>query len=159
MLTRFCYAALFLPNAVTMMCAADSPPIPKQFSASIGGFMGASYDLELHDGTLTYTTFDAGHRNPRRAAIKPTAAQWREFRQALDDLKVWQWRAEYPTNDTLDGTQWGPGIAYADRALKTHGDNNYPDGTGKPNGKPEPTRAFNLYLAAVRKLTGGKTFE
>lgn len=142
-----------------MMSGADLTPIPKHFSASIGGFLGASYQLELHGDTLTYTASGGGQRDPLHATVTPTAAQWRDFREALDVLKVWQWRADYPTNGTMDGTQWALDIAYADHALKSHGDNSYPDSTGKPTGTPEPTKAFNLYLAAIRKLTGGKTFQ
>jgi hypothetical protein len=159
MLTRLCGAALVLLATATIISGADSPPIPKHFSASIGGFMGSSYQLELQDGTLTHTTFSGGHGNPRRATVTPTSAQWREFREALDALRVWQWRADYPATGTVDGTQWALDIAYADRALKTHGDNSYPDSTGKPNGKPEPTKVFHLYLAAIKKLIGGEIFE
>jgi hypothetical protein len=158
-LSRFWYATLFLLTAVSMMFAAEPSPIPKRFSAYIGGFMGASYKLELRDGVLTYTTFGSGYTNPKHTTIKPTEAQWREFRQTLDDLKVWQWRGEYPTDGTVDGTQWSLDVSFADHTLKAHGDNSYPDATGKPNGKPEPTKAFNRYLAAVQKLIGGKTFE
>lgn len=159
MLTRFCGAALFLLTTGTMISGAELPPIPKHFSASIGGFLGSSYQLELHGDTLTYTASGRGHRDSQRATVTPTPAQWREFREALDALKIWDWRADYPTNGTVDGTQWALDIAYADRALKTHGDNCYPDSTGKPNGKPEPTKTFNRYLAAIGKLTGGKTFQ
>ena len=150
---------LFLLTAVPMMSAAESSPIPKHFSAYIGGFIGASYQLELRDGILTYTTFSRGHTNPKHAKVTPTATQWREFRQALDDLKVWQWRASYPSRGTADGTQWSLDVAYPDHAIKTDGDNSYPDATGKPNGKPEPTKAFNRFLDAVTKLIGGKTFQ
>ena len=52
MLTRFCGAALFLLATGAMISGADSPPIPKHFSASIGGFLGSSYQVELHDDTL-----------------------------------------------------------------------------------------------------------
>jgi len=145
--------------AVPMTSGADLPPIPKRFDASIGGFMGSSYQLELHGDTLTYTAFGVGHRNPERATVVPSAAQWRDFKEALDVLKVWKWREDYPTQGTVDGTQWTLDIAYADCALKTHGNNSYPDSTGKPKGKAEPAKAFNLYLAAIKKLTGGKTFQ
>lgn len=158
-LSRFCHATLFLFLASLMMSAAEPSAVPKRFNAYIGGFMGASYKLELHDGVLTYTAFGGGHSNPKQKTIKPTEAQWREFRQTLDELKVWQWRDKYPNNGTMDGTQWSLDIAFADRALKTRGDNNYPDATGKPNGEPETTKAFTRYLAAVQKLIGGKAFE
>ena len=159
MLSRFWYATHFLLATVTMMSAAESSPIPKRFDAYVVGFMVASYRVELHDGVITYTTFGGGHTNPKHTTVTPTAAQWREFRQTLDDLKIWQWRGAYPTNGTVDGTQWSLDIAFAGHAIKTHGDNNYPDAAGKPNGKPEPTKAFNRYLDAIKKLTGGKTFE
>ncbi len=50
-------------------------------------------------------------------------------------------------------------LAFADHAIKTHGDNNYPGATGQPNGKPEPTKTFNRYLDAIKKLLGGKAFD
>jgi hypothetical protein len=159
MLTKFCGAALLLLTTGPMIAGADLPPIPKHFSASIGGFLGASYQLELHGETLTYTASGRGHHDSQRATITPSPAHWREFREALDALKIWQWRADYPTNGTVDGTQWALDIAYADRALKTQGSNCYPDSSGKPNGTPESTKTFNLYLAAIKKLTGGKTFQ
>jgi hypothetical protein len=159
MLTKSWGAAFFLLATVTMISGAELPPIPKHFSASIGGFMGSSYQLELNGDTLTYTASGRGNRDSQRATVTPTPAQWREFREALDALKIWQWRADYPTNGTVDGTQWALDIEYADHALKTHGNNCYPDSTGRPNGTPESTKAFNLYLAAIKKLTGGKTFQ
>ena len=79
------------------------------------------------------------------------------IRQTLDDLKVWQWHADYPDNGTKDGEQWSIDVAYADHAIKAHGDNNYPDATG--NGTPNRTETFNRYLDAVKKLIGGKTFQ
>ncbi len=156
---RFWGAALLLLATVTMITGADLPPIPKHFSASIGGFLGPSYQLELHGDTLTYTASKSGQRDPQRATITPTPEQWRDFREALDALKVWQWRASYPSNGTMDGTQWALDVEYADHALKTSGSNCYPDATGKPNGAPEFTKTFNLYLAALKKLTGGKPIQ
>jgi len=159
MLPRFWLATFLLLAAVPLMSAVEPTPIPERFNASIGGFLGSSYQLELHDGVLTYTTFDGGHRNPKRTIVAPTVASWREFRRTLDDLQVWQWRAAYPTHGTADGTQWSLDVAYADHTIKTHGDNSYPDSAGQPNGRPEPTEAFRRYLEAVKKLTGGKAFE
>lgn len=155
---RFCVVALFaIPCVLTS--AAELSPIPQRFSAHIGGFMGASYSVELRDGVLTYTIFGKGHTNRKQETITPTEAHWREFRQTLDNLRIWQWRTDYPTNGVVDGTQWSLDIAYTDHTLHTHGDNNYPGQTGKPNGEPEPTKAFNQYLVAVQKLLGGKTFQ
>jgi hypothetical protein len=133
--------------------------VPERFSAYIGGFMGASYGIELRAGTLTYTSSDRGRRNTRHARITPTAEEWREFQQALDDVKVWQWRADYPSQGTVDGTQWSLDIAYADHTVKCRGNNSYPDANGKPNGRPDPTPTFDRYLAAIKKLIGGRSFR
>ncbi len=121
--------------------------------------MGATYRVELRRGSLSYTKLDARHRNPKPAIITPTAAQWSKFRQVLDELSVWRWRSEYPNTGTRDGTQWALELAYSDRALKTRGDNNYPGATGRPNESPRPTKAFDVYLAAVEKLLNGRTFR
>ena len=150
---------LLLLFAAPVIGADEQSEVPKHFIARIGGFLGASYSVELRDGALLYTSSESGQRNQNHATLTPTAAQWREFRQTLDDLKVWQWRADYPRQGTVDGTQWSLDIAYSDHSLTAHGDNNYPDATGKPNGRPEPTEAFNRYLAAIKKLIGGKSFD
>jgi len=155
---RLCLVAVFVIPCL-QASAIELSPMPQRFSAHIGGLMGASYSVELHDGLLTYTIFGKGHINLKQETITPTEAQWREFRQTLDDLRIWQWRTDYPTNGVVDGTQWSLDIAYTDHILHTHGDNNYPDHTGKPNGEPEPTKAFNQYLVAIQKLLGNKTFR
>lgn len=59
----------------------------------------------------------------------------------------------------MDGTQWALEIALSGHALKTHGNNNYPKPAGRPNNNPHSTKAFNDYLAAVKKLLGGRTFQ
>jgi hypothetical protein len=158
-LFRLCPLTLFLVFAAPGMRADERSPVPTRFIARIGGFLGASYSVELHDGALLYTSSESGQRNRKQETLTPTAAQWREFRQTLDDLKVWQWRADYPNHGINDGTQWSLDIAFADRSLTAHGDNNYPDTTGKPNGSSDSTKTFNRYLAAIKKLIGGKNFD
>lgn len=158
-LSRLCPVTLLLLFAAPVIGADEPSQVPTRFTARIGGFLGASYSIELHDGALFYTFSERGQRNQQHATLTPTAAQWREFRQTLDDLKIWQWRADYPRQGTVDGTQWMLDIAYADHALTARGDNNYPDASGKPNGKPEPSETFHRYLAAIRKLIGGKSFD
>src|SRR4051812_47080032 len=156
---KVCFLGLFGVVAAFLPGAEPPSPGPQRFSAHIGGFLGGSYSVELHGDTLSFTSYSRGHSDPKHKTITPTAAQWREFRQTLDDLKVWQWRAEYPNHGTLDGTQWALDIAYADRALHTQGDNNYPDESGKPNGDSNSTKVFNRYLAALQRLLGDTTFQ
>lgn len=158
---RLLGAALFFLLAVSVQTADKSPPlVPKRFKAFIGGFLGASYSIELHDdGILDCKNSDRGQSDATHTKIRPTPDEWREFRAALDALNVWKWQPEFPSNGVADGTQWSLDIAYADRALKSQGSNNYPDANGKPNRQPEMTPTFRGYLAAVRKLTGGRRFE
>jgi hypothetical protein len=157
-MVKLSFVALFA-IAATLIHAAEPSPIPKRLSAYVGGFMGASYSVELRDGALVYTMSGLGHSSPKHKTVIPTAAQWRGFRQTLDEMNLWRWRKEYPNHSVADGTQWSLDIAYADHALHSHGDNNYPDDTGKPNRDPEPTKAFTRYLAAVEKLLGGAKFR
>jgi hypothetical protein len=156
---RFLFAAFLLLFAASASSADDPSVIPTHFVARIGGFLGSTYSVELKDGILTYTAAGRGQTNVRHATITPTEAAWREFRQALDELKVWQWQNDYPRGGVVDGTQWLFEIAYKDRALKSRGDNNYPDASGTPTGKPEFTPVFERYLAAIKKLIGGKDFS
>lgn len=81
------------------------------------------------------------------------------FRASLDALNVWRWEADYMNRSAKDGTHWSLEIEYADHSLKVAGSNSYPDDTGKANGKPETTKAFKLYLAAMEKLLGNRTFK
>jgi hypothetical protein len=142
--------------------AAERPSMPKKFNAVIGGFLGSTYSVELRDGALRYTEKRqtlVGYGEISSATVVPTSQQWEEFRKSLDQLNIWQWRADYPSHGTQDGTQWSLEIAYVDHHLKTHGDNNYPDASGKPNGEPHSTKTFDLYLAALKKVIGGRSFE
>jgi hypothetical protein len=151
-------AALLLLLAISAKPAAEPSAAPTHFVARIGGFLGSTYSVELKDGALTYTASGRGQTNIRHATITPTEAAWREFRQTLNELKVWQWQNDYPRGGVVDGTQWLFELAYSDRALKSRGDNNYPDADGKPTAKPEFSPAFKRYLAAIKKLIGDKDF-
>src|SRR5438046_189341 len=95
--TIVCSILIAVLSAATVSTGltAEPPAGPKSFTASIGGFLGTSYHVEMRDGALTYTVSEPGGRNPRRETISPTAMQWREFQQALDDLNIWKWQSEY----------------------------------------------------------------
>lgn len=139
-----------------MALANDAPEV---FTASVGGTEGTSYSVELRDGIIFYSdhAFDP---KASQARIKVSAEDWREFRKSLDNLKVWDWRPDYPNPGNIkDGTQWAVTLQFADRKLVSKGDNNYPDASGKPVGKPDCSESFNAFLAAVKKLIGGREFQ
>ncbi len=154
--------ALLLMVSAVALCstfAAGTNTIPQRFRSSIGGFLGATYNVEFRDGLLYYLAAEGLKKN-QPVKITPSVQQWREFRRALDDLNIWQWRTNYPNSRGVrDGTQWSVEIEYSDRFLKTQGDNNFPGRGGKPSGSPSYTKAFSGYTTAVRKLLGGKEFQ
>ncbi len=152
--------ALFVLAPMSGSDGAEPSPAPTKFRAHIGGFGGGNYVVEMHDDVLTYTARTKERGRPAQTeAVIPTAAKWREFRAALDELRIWQWKSDYPTQGALDGTQWSLEVAYADKSLVTQGSNNFPDASGEPTGQPVPTKVFQRYLAAVKSLLGGREFE
>jgi len=159
MLTKRCFLALIFFTGLATVSAAEPAPAPKSFRAAIGGFFGPSYRVEFKDGVLSYTAAGRGQQNPKAETVKPTEAQWREFRKALDDLKVWQWKDSYFNHGVADGTQWTLEVAYEGTEIKATGSNSYPGPDGKANGSPEQTKTFTAYLKAVEKLLGGKAFQ
>ena len=138
--------------------AAETNAVPQSLRASVGGFLGTSYSVELRDGSLYYSAAD-GPTKTQPIRITPSAQQWQEFRRALESFGIWQWRTNYPNPGVYDGTQWAVEIRYSDCFLKAQGDNNFPGRGGKPSGSPTVTKAFSAYAAAVRKLLGGKEFR
>lgn len=139
-----------------MAMAAELPgPPPDRFKTVIGGYMGPSYEVVLQGGALTYTVHGHRYIEPVERTVTPTATQWGAFRRALDAIGVWEWAAEYPHSRVLDGAHWALQIVYSDRAIDTHGSNDYP-GTATEAGRCSPE--FERYIEAVRRLLGGREF-
>src|SRR5215471_10803465 len=118
--------------------AAETNAAPESFKTFVGGFTGPSYSVELRDGKLYYSVVD-GPSHTRAAKITPSTQQWGEFRRALEDIGVWQWRTNYPNPRVSDGTQWSLEIRWGGRALRARGSNSFPATGGEPNGRPERT--------------------
>jgi hypothetical protein len=100
----------------------------------------------LTNRVLTYSAANpfAPQKN-LQAEIIPSAEQWHEFRQTLDELNVWRWRSNYASH-IVDGKYWSVDIVYSDRTLRAEGSSNFP-------------KAFEDYLAAMEKLLGGRDFK
>ena len=142
----------------TKALGAETNFFPRNFTASIGGFFGTTYSVELREGALFYFAADAPDKAVS-AKVTPTAKQWREFRRSLDEIKIWQWRTNYSNPAVRDGIHWSLDIEYDDHELKTGGSNSFPGRGGKQTGCSEQTRAFSAYTAAVKRLLGGKGFQ
>jgi hypothetical protein len=133
--------------------AGEMTKAPTVFSMEIGGMIG-SYSVRLKNGALLYSNWKYS-KETDSAKIIPTPAQWKEFYDTLDKLKVWQWSPNYINNDILDGAYWELEIQVQGRHLKIFGRNAYPQADGKPGQYGE---TFRQYLKAVEKLLGGKSF-
>ncbi len=138
--------------------ADDVNAIPERFHARIGGFNGATYEVQLEDRSLDYGKSRGGQKS-EHSRVRPTIEQWTEFRRELDAIEIWRWRARYVNPGVVDGTQWSLDVAFHDRAIKTQGSNEYPGTKPDSPGLPSASEAFRRYLKAVQRLVGGKTFE
>ena len=126
---------------------------PAKLSLGIGGFLGASYRVELVEGTATVRylynpqTFTAS-KGTEEEKIEIPLQRWIAFRKGLDAASVWNWKKEYGKKDVADGTVWDVTIEWDDKKISSRGDNAYPK-----------AKQFAAYKSAVRALLGGKNFE
>src|SRR5687767_5326581 len=73
---RVLVAIVFVALAAELLClpllmAGETTTIPQRFHARIGGFMGRTYEVQLQDGSLRYTTFGRGHTS-EPVEVRPT---------------------------------------------------------------------------------------
>ena len=128
----------------------DSGP-PTVFVASIGGFSGQSFKIELNDdGNLVYLQNPSGFTEwgGTSEEIMVTEEMWNEFRDRLNRAEVWKWQRRYDDPKVADGTVWKLKIEYTDQTIASSGSNAYP--------KEEH---FKTFLDAVSELADGKPFD
>lgn len=112
---------------------------------------------------LAYVASDAGslklvrqHRFGPHAIEKhlsPSGSDWSQFRSSLDQLGVWSWPSVCPNSAQIeDGIQWSVDIQFQDRAMRSSGDNCYPDQGGKVVPGTSPTPSFRQLIAALEAL-------
>lgn len=135
--------------------AADPPvvsAVPERLAASVQGFTGPSYSIELKPGGLViYLSNPKGFLNDaatKRAKFYPDASRWASFRAEMDRAKVWNWKKAYTDSSVLDGTSWTFSAKYGKTEIDSKGRNDYPD-----------AGEFKVVCAAVSKLIGGKPFR
>jgi len=151
--------SLQLLTAASMTLAAPAPSVmPSKFSIGFNGLMGSGQGVVLQEGVLVYTQYGRnGSKDVKK--ITPSPEQWRQFRQALDEINIWRWQAKYPNpGGVADGLRWQIELTYPDHTLHVEGDNNYPDDNGRPSNESQQTKAFQRLRAAVQALLGGASF-
>lgn len=132
-----------LAATLALSSAAEPGQIPQKLSLYVGHYGGGRYYVDLVERKLQYKVLKSQKETVE--TITPTAEQWIAFDQALDALKVWDWKKAYEI-PSEDGTQWSATIIDEGKKVESTGNNAYP---------PE----YRKYLAAVRALLGGRQFE
>ena len=124
---------------------------PDVMSVMIGGAFGQSYQITYDERELRYYAarnfFELKTAQP--VVIQPTDREWQTFYVELERLNAWKWQRHYLNPTVADGTSWRAVVSYPTREARdvvSTGSNAYPPG-------------FKPFLAAVRKLIGGKKFE
>jgi Tfp pilus assembly protein PilP len=140
-----------------MLCPAvanEHLDVPEKFAASIASVFRGSYSVEVDGSALLYRA----PQNRKTIRISPSQQQWREFRRAIDDINIWQWRSRYYRSIT-DGDHWSLHIEYSDRSHETGGYASYPEEAASPGScSPTTTKPFTRFRAAVQSLLGDRPF-
>ena len=118
----------------------------------IGGFGGGYERVIWQNDKLHHQFFERNFDDDEEPdkvlnVTSPSTKDWEEFWQAVDALKVWNWKRVYNNDDVLDGTQWQLRIKkQGKRGRKIFGSNAY----------PEPKGTFNSFINALNKLSNSK---
>lgn len=118
----------------------------KRIEASIGGYFGSSYTLEVEfiTGKVTYEVREDGIVEPG-LILQMDTENINTFREALSKCRVLSWKNEYSDLNTLDGTHWSLDIEFDDLCIEKSGSNAYP-------------KEWKRFCKVIQKLTD-KPFE
>jgi len=151
--------------AICAQAVADET-VPAVFHAETSTFFRPGFRVDGKAETLVYKVVFYSEEEKRVVTlmsvnIKPTPKEWSEFRHDLDSINVWQWRDDYVAHDILDGGGWSLEVKYADKRVKSAGENAYPGTNGEPtkvqDGKT--TEPYRRLMNAMKILLGGRQFD
>ena len=92
-----------VPLGASDLEQSDSDYLSKiiELEFEIGGFHQGHERLVLGSNKISVI----GDYQEILVTHNPSAEEWKEFSQSLEQLKVWDWKESYQ-DDILDGTQW-----------------------------------------------------
>ncbi len=92
-----------VPLGVSDLEQSDSNHLSKiiELEFEIGGFHQGHERLVLESNKISVI----GDYQETLVTHNPSAEEWKEFFQSLEQLKVWDWKQRYDSH-ILDGTQW-----------------------------------------------------
>ena len=127
--------------------------VPIKLKFSVGGFSDLTQFVKFENGKLHYGQCIG---NPEYGetivSVVPSGRKWKNFKNKLDAIDVWNWKKSYNNNDVLDGTQWEFEVDYGDQQVKSYGSNLYPGATDLDL---DVTPEFKALLHALSLLLGG----
>ena len=93
-----------VPLGASDLEQSDSDYLSKiiELEFEIGGFHQGHEDLILASNKISVIQSEY---QETLVTHNPSAEEWKEFSQSLEQLKVWDWKKSYQ-DDILDGTQW-----------------------------------------------------
>lgn len=138
---------------VKKLVPAASVDKPGVFEIHVGGFTGPTWSLKLENDKITYIKRNSAEVSAPETIAVPDV-KWKEFRNTLDQINVWEWKDSYFNKDVQDGTQWSLQVNYSDKSIQASGSNAFPGADGKSNNSPQFSEQFNKLLKALSELTG-----
>lgn len=99
----------------------------KMIKASVGGFYGGYYDVEidLENFKTVWSHWGGGHEEEtvRKTIRRPTADKLKE---QLRSMNLLNWKAKYEEPGVCDGTHWSLKIVTSAKTIRKHGNNKFP---------------------------------
>ena len=155
-----------VPLGASDLEQSDSDYLSKiiELEFEIGGFHQGHEDLILASNKISVIQSEY---QETLVTHNPSAEEWKEFSQSLEQLKVWDWKKSYQ-DDILDGTQWSllvrttrylmvPG--YKRRPFATSDDKPVPYSEIKCGGSNAFPPNFSKFITSINKLINQDFFE
>ena len=158
--------------------------IPKSMKLRVGGYPEESFDVYIDANRQliyessgkesegeweppfpmepemeAYMRANFASKEATKSVINPSPSDWEEFRDLLDELKVWNWQKSYePLARTMDGTHWSVSIEYEDFQIESKGSNAYPNHLLPEIAHGDDSGDWVKFREGVSKLVGGNAF-
>lgn len=127
--------------------AVTGDVVPISLKASIGGYSGPSYRVELlPDKRIRYSSIVDGEEVVKDVSV--SLDEWEGFRFLLERANVFVWKDKYIDRAVKDGTQWAFYIEYGNAKKEVYGSNAYPD-----------YGQFNTFLQAISLIIDNNNFK
>ena len=155
-----------VPLGVSDLEQSDSNHLSKiiELEFEIGGFHQGHEDLILASNKISVIQSEY---QETLVTHNPSAEEWKEFSQSLEQLKVWDWKESYQ-DDILDGTQWSLLVrttrylmvpSYKRRRFATSDDKPIPYSEIKCGGSNAFPPNFSKFITSINKLINQDFFE